>query len=274
MCCLRVRYAAISGSIVVIAWLKRQGVDIDAPDQLGSAPLFFAAYHGQGGTAMWLLREGARPDRRNAAGQSPTDAARDFGHASLASVIDDVIEAGGHDTWMVRQRVMRGLSPDDTSKATTASSKTTTAAPKTTTAAAAPTTTVAVAARRRGGALASEKSTDGGASDGRGEQRGSHDDSAKGGGGQRQGEATIPLGSSSCPSASGVGAKRVPTEAKESVVATPPASSSHVDDGLLLVNLSSDPALYDLVLVDEDDGNCSSQSCDFESIIAQLLSCT
>ena len=271
LCCLRVRYAAISGSIVVIAWLKRQGVDIDVPDQLGSAPLFFAAYHGQGGTAMWLLREGARPERRNAAGQSPTDAARDFGHASLASVIDDVIEAGGLDAWMVRQRVMSGLSPHDTSKATTAASKTTTAA-------AAPTTTAAVAAGRRGGAASPAKSTDGRASDGGGEQRGSHNDSAKGGGGQSQGEAAIPLGSSSRPSVSGVGAKLVPTEAKEAVVAKPPASSSRVDDGLLLVNLSPDPISFDLVLVDEDHGNCSGkeidcQWCDFESTIAQLLSC-
>ena len=239
----------------MIEWLKRQGVDIDAPDQLGSAPLFFAAYHGQGGAAMWLLREGARPDRRNAAGQSPTDAARDFGHAPLASVFDGVIEAGGLDAWMVRQRVLRGLSPHDTSKATTAVLKMTTSA-------AAATTTVAVEARRRGGALASAKSTDDGASDGGGEQRGSHDDSVKGGGGQSQGEAAIPLGSSSCPSASGVGATR--------------------DPAAFFVLVADDDGNYsgkEFLLVDEDDGNCSGkefecQSCDVkESAISVLLGC-
>lgn len=70
------------------AFLLAQGVDVNATDPQGMTALHFAALRGvRADHVRRLLRAGARPDAKDAAGKTPFDHARSKGHEKLMALL-------------------------------------------------------------------------------------------------------------------------------------------------------------------------------------------
>jgi ankyrin repeat protein len=84
-------YAASGPEVSVVAYLLDRGAAIDAQAPNGSTALMMAARYGALDAAPLLLRRGANPALRNAAGLSAADLARAAERDALAARLDALI---------------------------------------------------------------------------------------------------------------------------------------------------------------------------------------
>mmetsp|Transcript_137404 Transcript_137404/g.426913 ORF Transcript_137404/g.426913 Transcript_137404/m.426913 type:complete len:259 (-) Transcript_137404:43-819(-) len=72
-----------------VAELLLASADVNLADPQGCGPLHYAALLGATALAEQLVAAGADPRRQDVDGQTPADAAREEGHAELASALDE-----------------------------------------------------------------------------------------------------------------------------------------------------------------------------------------
>jgi len=82
-----VRASAYSRDTDCLQALVEKGADINAKDQVGQTPLFFAAQHGPVANVEWLLKNGANLNVV-AYGQTPLEAARKLGKKDMVQFLE------------------------------------------------------------------------------------------------------------------------------------------------------------------------------------------
>jgi ankyrin repeat protein len=88
-------YAAAGAQIDIMALLLARGAALEAAAPNGNTALMMAAGFGGIDAADWLLKRGANPTARNAAGRSAADLARSAGWDALAARLDRASQGEG-----------------------------------------------------------------------------------------------------------------------------------------------------------------------------------